>query len=226
MGANAGDDAGRLKRRDRIVAWGFSAVVHLSVLAALFWPRPAPPPAKPEPSTLMVSVAEKPKPPGPPMESEPGGRSEVKPEMPQPIMPTFSTVAAPDNSDLLSDSQIAGASGVGEGGGGGGGCDLGRAAEQALRRDRLVGAAVADAGRLGKASMLWDGDWVRAGDQDGKGLAAVRQAIQWEVGFSPAACRNQPMHGVVVLSLADGRTRFAIGTGAWRWSDLLGLKNR
>ena len=32
------------------------------------------------------------------------------------------------------------------------------------------------------------------------------------------------MHGTVVLSLADGGTRFAIGTNAWRWSDLLGLK--
>jgi hypothetical protein len=31
---------------------------------------------------------------------------------------------------------------------------------------------------------------------------------------------------MVVLSLADGRTRFAIGSGTWRWSDLLGLKNR
>ena len=72
------DDAGqasletRLKRRDRIVAWGFSAAVHLTVLAALFWPRHAPAPVKPELSTLMVSVADIPKPPGPP-DAEPGG---------------------------------------------------------------------------------------------------------------------------------------------------------
>ena len=54
-------------------------------------------------------------------------------------------------------------------------------------------------------------------------LAAVREAIMWEVGFAPEACRSQRMHGLVVVSLADGRTRFAIGGGEWRWSDLLGV---
>jgi hypothetical protein len=29
---------------------------------------------------------------------------------------------------------------------------------------------------------------------------------------------------MVVLSLADGHTRFAIGSGEWRWSDLLGMR--
>jgi hypothetical protein len=28
----------------------------------------------------------------------------------------------------------------------------------------------------------------------------------------------------LLLSLADGSTRFAIGSGEWRWSDLLGLR--
>jgi hypothetical protein len=144
--------------------------------------------------------------------------------MPQPIMPTFSTVAAPDNSDLLSDSQIAGASGVGEGGGGGGGCDLARAVQTALRRDPLVHTAVDNANRRGKAIMMWNGDWVRSGAQDGKGLSAVREAIMWAVAFAPESCRNEPVHGMVLVSLADGSTRFGIGAGNWRWSDLLGLR--
>jgi hypothetical protein len=224
MGANASDDAGRVKRRDRAFAWAFSAAVHLAVLAALFWPRHAPPPPK-QLSSIMVSVAEAPKPPGPPMDSEPGGRnSEVQPDMPQPLVPTFSTVAAPDNSDLLSDSQIAGASGVGEGGGGGGGCDLARAVQTALRRDPLVHTAVDNANRRGKAIMMWNGDWVRSGAQDGKGLSAVREAIMWAVAFAPESCRNEPVHGMVLVSLADGSTRFGIGAGNWRWSDLLGLR--
>jgi hypothetical protein len=73
--------------------------------------------------------------------------------------------------------------------------------------------------------MLWNGDWVRTGGQEGKGLAVVRQAIIWEVGFAPEACRNARMRGMVLLSLADGSTRFAIGAGEWRWSDLLGLRS-
>jgi len=93
-----------------------------------------------------------------------------------------------------------------------------------LRRDPLVHAAVQDADRLGKAVMLWNGDWVRTGVQEGKGLSAVREAIVWEVAFAPEACRHQPVHGMVVLSLADGSTRFAIGSGEWRWSDLLGVR--
>jgi hypothetical protein len=135
--------------------------------------------------------------------------------------PTPSTV--PNTSDLLNDSQLAGAFTVG-GAGGGGTCDMARAVQQALRRDPMVRAAVEDAHRSGRAIMLWNGDWVRSGDQDGKGLSAVREAVTWEVAFAPEACRNTRMHGLVLLSLADGNTRFAVGAGDWRWSDLLGLR--
>jgi hypothetical protein len=153
---------------------------------------------------------------------------------PAPVLPrlivaravTAAALTKPDNSDLLSASQLAGAAAVGEGSGGGGGgsCDLARAVQQALRRDPQVRAAVDEANRSGKAIMLWNGDWVRSGGQDGKGLAAAREAVMWEVGFAPQACRNQRMHGLLLMSLADGGTRFAIGTGDWRWSDLLGVR--
>jgi hypothetical protein len=32
------------------------------------------------------------------------------------------------------------------------------------------------------------------------------------------------MHGLVLLSLDDGTTRFAVGKDDWRWSDLLGVR--
>ena len=131
---------------------------------------------------------------------------------------------APDNSDLLSESQLAGAASAGQGGGGGGGCDTALRVQQALRRDPLVRGAVAGANRLGKAIMLWNGDWVRSGGEDGKGLSAAREAVTWEVAYAPEACRNQRMHGLVLLSLGDGGTRMAIGSSDWRWSDLLGLR--
>jgi hypothetical protein len=145
---------------------------------------------------------------------------------PMPILVKVTSPVPVDNSDILSEAQLAGAANAGEdgAGGGGGGCDTARAVQQALRTDPLVHNAVADAGRQGKAIMMWNGDWVRSGAQEGKGLSAVRQAIVWKVAFSSESCRNQPMHGTVVLSLADGGTRFAIGADAWRWSDLLGLK--
>lgn len=82
---------------------------------------------------------------------------------------------------------------------------------------------MADANRVGKAILLWNGDWVQSGGQEGRGLSAVREAIMWEVAFAPEACRNKREHGLILLSLADGRTRFALGAADWRWSDLLGV---
>ena len=218
------------QRRRRWLSASVSGAAHLGVLALLLWPRTAlsPPPKPAAQPSIQVSLLPTPKPPGPPDDAQAiaGAPAITLPPLPQVSVPlvTIARNAAPDNSDLLSDSQLAGAARAGEGGGGGGGgCDMARAVQQALRRDPLVRGAVADANRLGKASMLWNGDWVQSGGQDGKGLAAVRQAVLWEVGFSPQACRNERMHGLVLLTLADGSTRFAVGGDDWRWSDLLGV---
>jgi hypothetical protein len=245
------------QRIRRALVWASSIAVHVMVVIALFWSRTAPLPA--EPSPIQVSLVTLPQqPPGPADAAKTGGAAGAGQPTPQPAAsrtaqpaphavpsaprpvpmpaaaktptPDSATPAPDDNSDLLSDSQLAGAAsaggeGAGGGGsggtGGGGGCDTARAVQQALRRDPLVHIAVEDAHRLGKSVMLWNGDWVRSGAQDGKGLSAVREAIIWEVAFSPAACRNARIHGLVLLSLADGATRFAIGAGDWRWSDLL-----
>lgn len=217
------------QRRNRITAASCAVAAHAAAFAALFWfyTRPQPPRA-PEPTPIIVSLLEQPKPPAPPEPKIDLGSPVIAPN---PKLPTIHIQAqsqtelttVDDKSDLLSASQLAGASQVGEGGGGGS-CDLSRAVQQALRRDPLVRAAVQDAHRLGQAVMLWNGDWVRTGGQEGKGLSAVREAISWEVAFAPQACRNIRMHGLVLLSLADGNTRFAVGAGDWRWSDLLGVR--
>jgi hypothetical protein len=189
------------------------------VLAALFWPHVAPPPPRAWPLPMQLSLVELPKPRQPP--------DAIGPPSPHPAAHAPAHVARtpiPDTSDLLSESQLAGATSAGEEGSGGGGCDLARFLQQALRRDPLVRMAAQDAHRLGRAIMLWNGDWVRSGGQNGKGLSAVREAITWEVAFAPEACRNERVHGLVVLSLADGNTRFAIGSDDWRWSDLLGVR--
>jgi hypothetical protein len=232
------------------LAWTFSIAAHLVVFALLFWPHAQPMPHPVAPAPILVSLVELPKPeqpgpaqpPGPPT---PAPAAASSPQIvPRPVTPhhaapaqvltaaaaatseTYETAETSDNSDLLSDSQLVGAvnandEGIGGGGGGSGGCDTERIVQQALQRDPLVRTAVEDAHRLGKAVMLWNGDWVRSGDQDGKGLSAVREAIIWELAFAPEACRNKRVHGLVLLSLADGNTRFAIGSGDWRWSDLL-----
>jgi hypothetical protein len=247
-------DAGRApgQRSRRFLAWGSSVAAHVAAFTALFWLNTPPPPTKPSP--ILVSLVTLPKqtpappgPTGPPGPADAAAKATSTPKAvavlpaprpapaPVPVQvaaraptPDADTPAPDDMSDLLNDSQLAGAAsaggeggGDGSSGGGGGGCDTARAVQRALRRDPLVHTAVEDAHRLGKSVMLWNGDWVRSGAQDGKGLSAVREAIIWEVAFAPEACRNARVHGLVVLSLGDGNTRFAIGAGDWRWSDLL-----
>ncbi|MGH7024620.1 MAG: hypothetical protein ACREEB_13675, partial [Caulobacteraceae bacterium] len=126
----------------------------------------------------------------------------------------------------VSDADLAGAAIAGTGAGGGA-CDMPARLQAALRKDPLVRAAAAEAGANGNhAIFVWNGDWVRSQGEDGKGLSAVREAILWEVGFAPAACRAQPVRGLVLLSMdeAPGSARLVLGTGAWRWSDLLATK--
>ncbi len=213
------------RRRDRIWAGAFAAGVHVSVLAALLWPKGAPQ-SPPRETTLTLIKLDEPKPPGPPSpassQSDASDQAIPPPKVAQVRTPVF-TIAS-DMSDLLTDAQIAGAASAGEGNGGGGSCDMAQAVQRALRRDPLVRTAVQNANRLGKAIMMWNGDWVRSGGQEGKGLSAVREAIMWEVAFAPEACRYQPMRGLVLVSLSDSGTRFAIGSGVWRWSDLLGVR--
>jgi hypothetical protein len=218
------------QRRNRLLAGAVTVGAHIAIFTALFWPH-AQPPRPPELPAIEVSLLDTPKP-TPPAPPEP---VMIQPGSTQialvPLPPIKSTTAravaqapAPDNSDLLSASQLAGATAIGEGGGGGGTCDMAHAVQQALRRDPLVRTAVEGAHRIGMSVMLWNGDWVRTGEEEGKGLSAVREAISWEVAFAPEACRNMRMHGLLLLSLADGSTRFAVGADSWRWSDLLGLR--
>ncbi|MCC6913195.1 MAG: hypothetical protein IT566_05790 [Rhodospirillaceae bacterium] len=225
-----------------------SIAAHIAVAAGLLWLKIAPEPPDTAPSQVIVTVMEDgrdpPGPPGPPGESgAPQEIAETIPEPPAVPEPTPAPVPAdepveviappaPDTSDIMSESQLADAvsadsEGLGggngaDGGGGTGGCNTARVLQQALRRDPMVQSAVVRAGRAGKAVMLWNGDWVRAAEQDGRGLSGVRQALLWELAFAPEACRTKQMRGLVSLSLQDG-TRFAIGAETWRWSDLLGL---
>jgi len=105
---------------------------------------------------------------------------------------------------------------------------MARRLQAALRKDPRVQAAVAGARSLstsGRALFLWNGDWIRSYGEEGNGLAAVREAIMWEVAFAPEACRSEPVHGLVLFSMNDGpgAPGLVVGQGEWRWSDLLRL---
>lgn len=238
---------GLSERSRRAAAVTLSVAAHAAALFVAVRAAPDPPVAI-DPAPMVVQLVTPPPPePPPPVEADPSPEPAAaapipKPE-PEPKPPPRRIVARPtpappasvppvpaareagvgedDGAGEVSDAEIAGAATAGSGGSGGG-CDMPALVQRALRRDRQVRTAVAEVDR-GKALRVWNGDWVRHRGQEGAGLAAVREAITWEVAWAPEACRHQRMSGPVVLSLADtpGAARIVVGGGQWRWSDLL-----
>lgn len=239
----------QLDRRRRLITGAVSGAAHAALLVALVMIRPvaspppveldpipvmlAPPPPEPLPPPEPEPEAEKPKaappkkaPPAPKKDPPPPKRIEarVKPAPPT-VVPVPAAAKAAYGYTEASEGDVAGAStadGGGSGAGSGAGCNMTRRLQAALRRDRQAQAAMAEAHR-GRPIMMWNGDWVRHPSQEGAGLAAVREAILWEVGFAPEACKKEPQRGMVLISMNDGpgAARLVVGAGHWRWSDLL-----
>lgn len=184
--------------------------------------KPAP---KPEPDPAPAAKAraepeESPPPRVPVRAARVPPPADVAPLMAEP------SLAKGDANAEVGESELAGA-GTADSAGGGGQCNMTRRLQDALRDDRQVRAAVAEAYR-GRALRVWDGDWVRHRGQEGAGLATVREAIMWEVGFAPEACRRERIRGLVLISLSDapGAARLVVGADDWRWSDLLFSRGR
>lgn len=193
-------------------------------------PAPAPTPAEipaaaptPEPAAqAVVPTPTPPKPSKPPPKRTPARRAPPSPDV-VPIPAGEGTAQDSTGTGVsdVSESELAGALTAGSGSPGGA-CNMAAWLQQKLRKDRQVQAAVAQA-HDGKAILVWNGKWIRRGDEEGAGLAAVREAIMWEVAFAPAACRAQPVRGLVLISMNDGpgAARVVMGQGHWRWSDML-----
>jgi hypothetical protein len=239
---------GSRSSRSRLAAVVFSLCAHLALLClVLVSVKPdlvAPPPAAPP---LVVPMEIVPPPPQSPVTPEPAKPSPAKaaPAKAPTKAPAKKALARPtptptrvaalpagpiQGSDYgVSDSELSGAAVAGGGGSGTGGatCDMAARLRDALRKDTLVRAAAAKAGAVGNhAIRVWNGDWVQSTGDDGKGLQAAREAILWEVGFAPAACREQAVRGLIVITMNDapGSAKIVLGKPAWRWSDVLGRR--
>jgi len=175
---------------------------------------PAQPKKAPKPNPVPVGVGKPPEPAGDPKGEGIAPMGVVSPTIP--------------SDALLSGARVAGGGqGMGAGSGGGRGqCDMVDFLEKRLRKSASVQAVVRkahDAGwAQGKPIWVWNGDWIQTPGEAGNGLAVLREAMAWEIGFAPQACRADPVQGMVVISLNDapGSPRLAVGGGQWRWSDL------
>lgn len=202
---------------------------------------PAPPgPSEPAPETPPLAPQPAPAPP------VPAAARRTPLRTPPPDTPVLAVEAAapgPPDLPLIGGARLVGAltAGGGRGAGAGGGsggeggagqggdCDMRARLEAALRGDARIrqatAAVLAARDARGQAVLVWNGDWLQSPGEAGKGLAGVRQAIAVEVGFAPRACRDQAVRGLVAIPLdADpAGPKLALGTGDWRWRDLLNL---
>ncbi|MBO9709236.1 MAG: hypothetical protein J7521_13600 [Caulobacter sp.] len=208
-------------------------------------PPPPEPPAPPAPEKAPPAPVKAATPKAAPRKPAPAPKASPRLAK-RPPPPDVERVAAaptpqptPAPAVYLSAAELAGAgtaeSGSGDGGGGSGGgggggggeCNMTRRVQDALRRKPRFQADVArdhpEAVAAGRALVVWNGDWVRSGTQAGKGFTGIREVIQLEIAFAPAACKAMAVRGPVVVRLAEGENgaRLALGKGAWRWSDLL-----
>jgi hypothetical protein len=229
-----------MSKRDLTIASVVSVAAHVMALFAIYTAHVADPPRiEPEPVFLELVQWQPPPPPPPPQEPTEAPAPKVVPKpkpakthrtlRPAPPSHIVEPIAAKPGPKTqmaveVAESDLVGAATAGSGGSGGG-CNMVRLLQAALRKDASVQAAVAQAHRAGtgKAMLVWNGDWVQHPEQEGHGLAMIREAILIEVGFAPAACKAEPMRGMVMISLSDapGAPRLALGGGDWRWQDML-----
>lgn len=222
----------RRMRTNRLLSVGLSLAIHAAILLGFITAQTDPVPIEPSTAVTVVlvdlpsfartsqPVAEASAPPpdipslkveiARPVPKAQGQKTEVS-------VRALSETAGTGVS--LGEGELAGAVAADDGPTGGA-CDMARRVQSALRKDHIVLAAAAAS--AGQTLLVWNGDWVQGPGEEGKGLAAVREAIMWEVAFAPPECRTQAARGLILMSLSTsrGRLRLAVGSDNWRWSDL------
>ena len=169
----------------------------------------------------------------------PGDRASAQPQKPvqrprvavlKPVPPPL--IPMPSVSAAAPDTAAAGDAGVA---GGGNVCQLSTDAAAAIQQDPMAMAELAalpPGVRSGAdAVMLCNGTWfdqqIPVAAPTGAVLpsSSLRLAIEKMVVAAPASCRDEAMVGPVFVPIPEGNrtTLLAIGSGAWRWSDLLPL---
>lgn len=106
-------------------------------------------------------------------------------------------------------------------------CDVGAWLQSALQADpsvRLALTTIPPSSRsVANAIMLWDSHWTPQPMPAVAGVSALRSAMMVGVRSAPVECQSQLVRGPELIALADahGTILLAVGSGEWRWGDLL-----
>lgn len=110
----------------------------------------------------------------------------------------------------------------------GGACDLTGPVQAALQSSELVAASVPQIPRdqrsVANAIMIWNAAWISPDARfDPAAFDAIRNVVAETVAAASEECRLQPQGGprLIMLPGATENTVLALGSGTWRWQDLL-----
>jgi hypothetical protein len=135
--------------------------------------------------------------------------------VPPPVVPTTNDMPAP---------MIEQASALAKGGS----CDLTGLVQTALQSNATVRDALPQIPRdkrsVANAIMLWKFSWLA--DEDNLGattMMMIRDVIVDAVAAAPQPCREQSQSGprLLILKGVDENVVLAVGSGQWRWQDLV-----
>jgi hypothetical protein len=116
---------------------------------------------------------------------------------------------------------------------GAGGCALDQTVGDAILADAAAMAELEALPRQARteadAVMVWDGVWPEPGSPavtpsvDFTRPGALRRAVEIAIASAPAECRDAPVAGPRFIALpgAFRTTTIVIGSGQWRWADVL-----
>lgn len=145
-----------------------------------------------------------------------------------PIVVARKPAAAASTTPAMNSAGLALGTGVGAGG-----CALDQTVGDAILADA---AAMAELEALppqarteADAVMVWDGAWPERGSPavtppaDLTRPGALRRAVEIAIANAPAECRDAPVAGPRFIALpgAFRTTTIVIGSGQWRWADVL-----
>lgn len=147
----------------------------------------------------------------------------VEPTAPQPVIvpPPVVPLPTPNETVVAMLEQIDAAAS-------GGACDLTDPVQAALRQSEKVAESLPQIPQtrrsVANAIMVWNVEWVALHETlDSAAMAAIRDTVAGTVAAASTECRLQPQRGPRLILLPGLRETMvlALGSGVWRWQDLL-----
>ncbi len=208
-------------RSDRSTAAFATFAIHAVIIAVLMIPMVAPPRSAPRTLAIFdISVSAAMPSAKPPQNPQP---EPVTPKLPQPVIvpPPVIELPTPNETLVATLEQTASVSA-------GGACDLTEPVQAALRDSEAVAASLPQIPQtrrsVANAIMIWNAQWVALHETlDPAAMAAIRDTVAGTIAAASPECRLQPQRGprLILLPGLNETTVLALGSGVWRWQDLL-----